>query len=52
MSLKSATPSIIGGKVSVGYANFDLPNGNDMFRRAKPGLTSVNQKVDFGYEAT
>lgn len=52
MSLKSATPSIIGGKVSVGYANFDLPNGNDMFRRAKPGLTSVNQKVDFRYDVT
>ena len=52
MSLKSAMPSNTGGKVNVGYANFDLPNGNDMFRQAKPGLTSVNQKVGFGYEVT
>lgn len=47
MSLKSTTPSKTGGKVNVGYANFNLPSGNDMFRQAKPGLTSVNQKVHF-----
>ena len=52
MSLKSAMPSNTGGTVNVGYANFDLPSGNDMFRQAKPGLTSVNQKVDFIYEVT
>lgn len=50
MSLKSATPFNAGGKVNVGYANFDLPSGNNMFRQAKPGLTSVNQKVHFGCE--
>ena len=52
MSLKSATLSNAGGKVNVGYAKFDLADGNDLFRKADPGLTSVNQKVDFGYELT
>jgi len=52
MSLKSAMPSNTGGKVNVGHANFDLPNGNDMFRQAKRGLTSVNQKVDLGYKVS
>lgn len=52
ISLKSATSSNTGGKVNVGHANFNLPSGNDMFRQAKPGLTSVNQKVDFGYKLT
>ena len=52
MSLKSTIPSNTGGEVNMGYANFDLPSGNDIFRQAKPGLTSVNQKVHFGYEIT
>lgn len=45
INLKSATPSNTGGEVSVGFANFNVPRGNDMFRKAKAGLTSVNQKV-------
>ena len=45
INLKSTTPSDSGGEVSVGFAKFDVPKGGDMFRKAKPGLTSVNQKV-------
>ncbi len=48
INLKSAPPSNTGGEVNVGFANFNVPRGNDMFREAKEGLTSVNQKVGSG----
>ena len=48
INLKSATPSNVGGKLNVGFANFNVPRGNDMFRKTKSGLTSVNQKVGSG----
>lgn len=43
--LSSSSPSNVGGDVRAGFANFKLPNGNGIFSRGNPGLTSVNQKV-------
>lgn len=45
INLKSATPSNTGGEVNVGFAEFNVPRGNDMFNKAKPDVTFVNQKV-------
>jgi len=45
VNLKSFTVSDAGGEVRVGFANFKLPEGSNMFRKGMPGLTSVNQKV-------
>ena len=45
VNLKSFTVSDAGGEVRVGFANFKLPGGSNMFRKGMPGLTSVNQKV-------
>ena len=45
INLKSSSPSDTGGEVRAGFADFKLPRGNDLFHRANPGLTSVNQKV-------
>lgn len=45
INLKSTTPSNTGGNVKTGFANFNVPKGDDLFRHAKPGMTSVNQKV-------
>lgn len=45
VNLKSFTVSDAGGEVRVGFANFKLPGGSNMFLKGMPGLTSVNQKV-------
>ena len=45
VNLKSFTVSDAGGEVRVGFANFKLPGGSNMFLKGTPGLTSVNQKV-------
>ena len=45
VNLKSFTVSDAGGEVRVGFANFKLPGGSNMFLKGIPGLTSVNQKV-------
>ena len=45
VNLKSFTVSDGGGEVHVGFANFKLPGGSNMFRKGMLGLTSVNQKV-------
>ena len=45
VNLKSFTVSDAGGEVCVGFANFKLPGGSNMFLKGMPGLTSVNQKV-------
>ena len=47
VNLKSSTPSDTGGEVRVGFANFKLPKGGDIFHKRKSGLTTVNQKVGF-----
>ena len=45
VNLKSFTVSDAGSEVRVGFANFKLPGGRNMFLKGMPGLTSVNQKV-------
>ena len=45
VNLKSFTVSDAGSEVRVGFANFKLPGGSNMFLKGMPGLTSVNQKV-------
>ena len=45
VNLKSFTVSDAGGEVRVGFANFKLPGGSNMFLKGMPGLTCVNQKV-------
>ena len=45
VNLKSFTVSDAGGEVRVGFANFKLPGGSNMFLKGMTGLTSVNQKV-------
>lgn len=47
VNIKSFTPSSAGGELRAGFANFELPDGKDMFRGGMAGLTSVNQKVAF-----
>ncbi|XP_022796828.1 polycystic kidney disease protein 1-like 2 [Stylophora pistillata] len=45
LNLKSTSPSDTGGNVNTGFASFNVPKGKDLLRNARPGLTSVNQKV-------
>ena len=45
INLKSTTSSNTGGEVNVGFAEFSVPPENDMFNKAKPDVTFVNQKV-------
>lgn len=45
LNLKSTAPSGTGGNVNTGFASFNVPKGKDLLRNARPGLTSVNQKV-------
>ena len=47
LNLKSIAPSGTGGNVNTGFASFNVPKGKDLLRNARPGLTSVNQKVCF-----
>ena len=47
LNLKSTAPSGTGGNVNTGFASFNVPKGKDLLRNARPGLTSVNQKVCF-----